>query len=55
MKSMKEKMMNAIDILIEEMEEIHQNKMKTPEDKALLPELANAIVTVTEYAVIEKK
>lgn len=55
MATMKEKMVRVIDILIEEMEDIHAKKEKEPKERELLPVLAGAIVNITGYAVIEKK
>lgn len=55
MKTMKEKMIRVIDILIEEMEEIHAKKDKRLVEVEVLNKLANAIVNITGYAVIEKK
>jgi len=50
-----ERKIYVIDILIGEMERISKKEKPEPEEIALLPALVNSIVSVTGYAVIEKK
>ena len=52
--TMKEKMVHVIDIMIEELEELHAKKNKEPEELAMIPKLVESITHVTAYAVIEK-
>lgn len=49
----KEKMISLMDDLLAVVHRISNNKSATPEEIAVLPALANSIVYITGYAVIE--
>lgn len=53
-KSVKEKMVSAMDAILSVIERIAANEKATPEELKALPELVNAMVQITGYAVIEK-
>lgn len=54
MKTMKERMLHLIDLMIGEVEQICEKDNPEPEEVALIPTLVESIVQ-TAYAVIEKK
>lgn len=53
--TVREKMIKMMDALLLSAERISQNENAKPEEIALLPALASAMVEITAYAVIEKK
>lgn len=55
MKTMKERMLHLIDLMIGEVERICQKDNPEPEEVKLIPVLVDSIVQITAYAVIEKK
>lgn len=55
MESVKSKMIRLMDALITVAERTAKNENATPEEIATLPALANSIVNITSYAVIEQK
>ncbi len=55
MQPVKEKMIHLMDLLLQEVETIVNKDEPTPQEIATLPALANSIVNITGYAVIEKK
>ena len=55
MKTMKERMLHLIDLMIGEVEQICEKDNPEPEEVALIPTLVDSIVQITAYAVIEKK
>lgn len=55
MKTMKERMLHLIDLMIGEVERICEKENPEPEEVKLVPALVDSIVQITAYAVIEKK
>lgn len=53
--TVKERMLKLMDLLLEESEKIIKKDAPTPQEIAVLPALAEAIVRITAYAVIEKQ
>ncbi len=51
----REKMIQLMDSLLLVVDRIAKDEDAFPEEIALLPELADAIVKITEYVAIEKK
>ncbi len=55
MTPVKMKMIHLMDLLLQEVETIVNKEDQTPQEIAALPALADSIVHITGYAVIEKK
>ena len=55
MESVRNKMIRLMDALLLVVERTVKNEKATPEEIAALPALANSIVNITSYAVIEPK
>lgn len=55
METVKDKMVRLMDLLLQEVEKIVNAENPTPQEVATLPALANSIVNITGYAVIEPK
>lgn len=53
--TVREKMVHLMDLLLQEVEQIVRKKDPTPQEIAALPALADSIVNITGYAVIEPK
>lgn len=53
--TVRERMINLMDDLLKVVHRISENEKATAEELALLPQLTDAIVYITRFAVIEKK